>query len=218
MPAFGGYGGFPIEFGGEDSTLETEHQALLDALSPGWDVDDPVHSAELFGYATALTIAWAVNRRLESQALALGMLENLTTWEEVLKLRPSPTTPDIERRRRVAGKIRGYAGNTITDIYDACASLLGVNFVGIHTTPPASNIIYWPGVNPGPPGLEWSTNRLRIGVEVNTSGLSADAFNEKRSALAELLDALLPSWMSFTIGAGGGGFVINQGVIGQTFL
>lgn len=217
MPAFGGYGGFPLEFGGEESALEVEHEALLDALSPGWDVEDPVHAAEVFGYATALTIAWAVNRRLASQGLAMSMLENLPVWEEVLRLRPSPTTPDIERRRRVAGRLRVFAKNALGDIHDACERVLGPRFVGLHVTTPATAISYWPGVNPGPPGLEWSSSRVRLGVEVTRAGTDDDDYNADRAELATLLDSFVPSWMTFAIGEGSS-FVVNIGIVGSTFL
>ena len=33
----------------------------------------------------------------------------------------------------------------------------------------------------------------------------------------QMLDALVPAWMTFQIGVGTG-FIVNQGIVGQTFL
>ena len=196
---------------------DDEHQALLDALAPGWDHEDPVHAAECFGMATALTIAWAINRRLEAQALASGMLEVLAEWESILRLRPVPGTPDIERRRRVAAKFRVLARNTLGDIADACREALGVRFTAIHTADPASAITYWPNINPGPPEMPWSTSRVRIGVEMTKDGMTDLEFAAVRSSLVSTLDSFIPGWMTFSIGVGSA-FVVNQGIVGQTLL
>ncbi len=217
MIGFGQPNPFPFTLGGGESPEETEHMALLDALAPGWDADeDPIHNAECLAYAQILSTIWACNKRLTNQALPMRMLENLTTWEEVLKLRPSARDTDVDRRRRVAAKLRGLGNNTIGDIRDAVEALLGENFDDLVFVAPANVVSYWP-VNPGPPGFEWTSNRAVLGVRMNKNALSESAFFDKRAALVDLLDSILPSWMTFRIGVGTS-FIVNQGVVGQTFL
>lgn len=215
---FGGYGGFPITFGGDESALEAEHHALLDAYAPGWDASaDTANYAEAWAHAQVVSAIWAINERVRNQAQPMRMLEVLSEWETILNLRPTLKDLDIERRRRVASRLRGMASNTIADIAAVCRTMFGQNFDTIVATDPANQTTYWPGVNPGSPGWEWSSNRARIGVRVTKAGLDESSFLAKRAALAETLFAMLPAWLDFTIGVGSG-FVVGQGVVGQTFV
>jgi hypothetical protein len=219
MPhGFGRYGQFPFDLGGGPSFLEQEHQAILDELVPGWDTSEDLEPfAETYADAVAVTMIWAVNARLRQWLIPLGMIDGLTAWEEATGLRPSGQTPDVERRRRVSGKLIGLVGNAIGDIETAAISVLGQSFDGLVVVDPDNVIAYWPGVNPGPPGLEWSSNRARVGIRIDKTGLTDQAFEEKRQALFVQIDDMLPTWMNFQIGVGDG-FTINQGVIGETFL
>jgi hypothetical protein len=164
---FGGTGEFPFTFGGGDpetlngSILEAEHQALLDELAPGWDgSDDTEFNIEMRAWAGLVTTIWAINRRLKGWLIPDEMLESLPVWEESTGLRPSAATSDVERRQRVAGKLRGIASNAISFIESSAQEILGAAFDGLIVADPANHIVYWPGVNPGPPGFEWSTNRM----------------------------------------------------------
>jgi hypothetical protein len=47
--------------------------------------------------------------------------------------------------------------------------------------------------------------------------LSDDEFAAQRAQVAQLLDAMIPSWMSYRIGTGSS-FIVNVGVVGQTFV
>jgi len=217
MPQFG-RNPYPKRYGGGLSTLEAEHIAMLDALAPGWDVTtDTLVYAEAYADAVAITAIWRINGRLRNSLKPLKMLDTLTTWEEACNLRPTPTDTVQDRRRRVAAKFRGLVGNAISDIYDACAELLDAQFLGLVSVSAANQITYWPGMNPGPPGYEWSSNRAIIGVRMSKSGLSDTAFLSLRNRCFQMLDALVPAWMTFQIGVGTG-FIVNQGIVGQTFL
>ena len=209
---------FPKRFGGGKRSHEVIHQALLDAYAPGWDVSEGTEKwSEAYAQAVAISMIWACNGRLANQSQPMKMLENVTEYETILKLRPLGTDTDVERRRSIAGKLRGVANSTLTDIYDSCLALLGANFDGLATTDTANEVVYWPGQNPGPPGLEWSSNRAVVAAKISRAGLSSDEFINLRAKTAAMLDAMLPAWMRFAVGVGSS-FVVNIGVVGQTFL
>ncbi len=224
---YGRYGQYPRTYGGGESILETEHLALLDALSPGWDVSEGTEIwAECYAHAQILSFIWACNLRLKNQALPLRMLENLRTWEQCTALRPSPHDSDNTRRRALAAKLRGIAGNTLGDIIDVCSTSMGSNFVQIVPLAASSVQNFWPGgpalatgySSPGPPGYEFSSNRCHITVEVNASGIALSVFRSKRASLIDALDLMLPAWMTFTVGIDAGGFIVNQGIFNRTLL
>ncbi len=217
--AFGRYGAFPFRFGGGQSVHEIEHLAMLEALAPGYDIEeDQAAYAEAFAHSRAISMAWAINARVRNQSLPLRMLENLTTWEESTGMRPGVHDLEVDRRRRVAAKLRGIAGNTLADIVDTCITIMGANFDTIVTVPEADVIVYGPGGVPGPPGFEFSSNRTHIGVRVTQDGLSREAFTRKRNDLIAALNAMLPVWMTFLVGVGSDGFICGVGICGLTFL
>lgn len=208
----------PLTLGGDESVEEIELEALLDAYAPGWDrADTTANYAECLAYAQLLATCWAANRRLSNQAVPERMLDVLDDWEAILKTRPSPSDTPTERRARVSAALRGLAGNTIGDINDTCSTLMGANFEEILAPDPADNITYWPGVNPGPPGFEWTSTRLALAVRVNRDGIDDAAFFDKVNALGRALDIMLPAWMTFRIGTDDG-FVCDVGIVDLTFL
>lgn len=214
----GRYNPMPFRLGGGDSTVEIEHAAILDSLSKSFDISDGTEVfEEAFVDAMAVALVWAVNERLRNQVIPSRMMENLATWEQACGLRPTPADRPSERRAKLEARLRGVANNTVTDIEEVSRAIFGVNFVAVVPVDPLDWIVYWPGINPGPPGLEWATNRVRVAIRVSTDGLTNSLFIDKRSALANQLDAMLPSWMGYAIGVGSS-FVVNLGVVGQTFL
>jgi len=217
--AFGRFGGYPRRYGGGDSTKQIELEAFLDAFAPAWDAaEDTENYAECEAYAVAVAMIWDINRRLTNQAIPAQMLEALPIWEETLKLRPADTDSAAARRGKVAAKLRGIAGNSTGDIVAALTALLGTTFVQLVIVPTANELTYWPGIYPGPPGYEWSSNRALVGVEVQQGVLSDAEFQDKQDAVVELLDLMLPSWMTFCTGVESGGFICDVGICGETFL
>lgn len=223
MPGFGRFGCWPFQFGGAIRPIEAEYNALREALAPnrqGYDVDDDLTDIEVYAQASALAQIWAANRRSANQAIPARMLEELPREEEILGLRPAPTDTPLDRRASVAAKRRGLAGNTLADIEATCRAVLGANFEAVETVDADDQITYWPGINPGPPGREWSSNRCAIGVRMNTVGITDDQRDTKIAALAEKLDAMLPAWMTFEIGTGDAedGFICDIGICDLTLL
>lgn len=223
MPGFGRFSPMPFQFGGATRPIETEYNALREALAPnrqGYDVDDDLADVGIYAEAMALAQIWAANRRSANQAIASRLLEELPREEEILGLRPDPKDSAIDRRASVAAKRRGLAGNAMPDIEATCRAVLGANFVAVETVADADQITYWPGLNPGPPGREWSSNRCTIGVRMNTVGLTDNQRDSKISSLTEKLDAMLPSWMTFCIGTGDAddGWICDVGICDLTLL
>lgn len=233
MLGFGCFNPFPLTIGGGDSAVEQEYDAMLEALRPGYCIDVGTEvNDEVSAQAQGIAMAWAADDRLANQFIPTRMMENLPIWEEACGLRPVVGDLDTERRKRLAGKFRGLAGNTMSDIAEACTAMLGDNFEDIVVVDGEDAIVYWPGgpvayastgvavavSAPGPPGLERSSNRDRIGIRVNRTGLSNVDFFNKRAALAEMLEQMLPSWMAFSIGIGSDGFTVGLGVLGETYL
>lgn len=208
---------YPRRFGGGSRAYEAEHVALLDALAPGWDTDGAEHVAETLGHALAVSFVWALNGRLRNQAIPSRMLESLTTWEQACGLRPLTTDTVAARRRAVAAKLRGLVGNTLGDLWSACEALAGPNFVSITPVPGAGVLTYWPGVNPGPPGFEWASNRCVVLVTMTQATVDDVEFAALKHRLSLLLDQMAPAWLRWNIGVAGG-FTVNVGVVGQTLL
>jgi hypothetical protein len=221
--AFGRFGNFPFRFGGGTPPIEAEYNALREALAPnrqGYNVDDDLIDVEVYAEAMALAQIWAANKRSANQAIPSRMLEELPREEEILRLKPAPGDTALDRRASVEGKRRGLAGNAMPDIEATCRAVLGANFVQVHTVATEDQITYWPGVNPGPPGREWSSNRCTIGVRMNTAGLTDKQRESKIASLTEKLDAMLPAWMTFVIGTGavGDGWICDIGICDLTLL
>jgi len=215
-------GRFPLKFGGHDDTQDVEHQALLDALAPGWDVEEDTELwIETRVDALALTMIWIINRRAGNQAIPTRMQEVLADWEAATNLRPASSDTLIARRRALSAKLRGIVANALDDIEDAAATAMGANFVALVQVAEADWISYWPGINPGPPGYEFSSNRAHICIHCNRNGLTDAEFVALRTKLINTLLHLVPVWMRFTIGLGSGvgtTHVCNVGIVGATII
>jgi hypothetical protein len=210
---------FPLTLGGGESIEDIELEALLDAYAPGWDRDsETANYAECLAHAQIIATIWAANARLANQAVPERMVDVLEDWESILRLRPGPNSTEVDRRALVSAALRGLAGNTISDITETCSTLMGANFDEIVTADPADEITYWPGINPGPPGYEWSTTRLCLAVRVNRTGLNDAQYTDKTNALARALDIMLPAWMTFAIGTGDDGFLCDVDIVDLDFL
>jgi len=209
---------FPLRFGARDTALDVEHRALLNQLEPGFDVSEGTGLwIETRADALASVIIWRVNARVANQNNPLRMLENLPSWEESCGLRPSVTDTDVARRRRLAARLRGLGGNALQDIEDTARKALGVNFVAFLLVAVDDEITYWPGLNPGPPGFEWSSNRATVGIQISRQQLTDGELRVKRDSLIQDIDRMRPAWMTYVIGTDDT-FICGVGIIGQSVL
>lgn len=218
MAAFG-QNPFPFRFGGGTRAHIVALNAMLDDIADVYDVtDDSPMPAEMLGYAIAIGYIWALNGRLRNSLDPSKMLETLTVWEEATKSRPTVTDPVHRRRARVAAKLRGLLGNTPTDIADTARAIAGDNFVTTLLVPTASEVVYWPGVNPGPPGYEWSSNRAVVCIQLQRNTLNDGEYAALASRVFQALDPMLPVWMRMVIGEGDAGFICEVGIVGETLI
>lgn len=194
--AFGRYNSFPFRFGLGVKPVRAIHHALLDRYSKVFDTDDDkLPALEAYAEAKIAGMAWIASKRVGNQLQPLKMLENLPVWEEACGLRPGLDDSDNARRNDLAGKLRGLGANAEPDIRDACSHLLGRAFVSCRYVSAGEEYAYMPGYNPGPPGLEWATNRAKVFVHVQRSGETDDEWLRLMGKLDRMLSDLLPGWM-----------------------
>lgn len=204
-----------------DATLDAIHMAMLDELAPGWDVleGSDVYIESRID-ALAGTLVYRLNERFAKQLNPLEMLDLLPTWEQATGLRPNVTKDDTtQRRKNLAAKLRGIVGNTIADIGGVALQVAGDNYVGIATTD--AGYVYWPGINPGPPGMEFAAQRCTLAIVISKTGLTEAEWIAFRSAIHAQLDDMRPAWLRIEIGEGTsttGSWIVNQGIVNQTFI
>ena len=209
---------FPRRFGGGKRAHQIEHEALLDALAPAFDVSSESNVyAEEYGHAIATAFIWALNGRLKNIFVPGKMLETLPIFEEAMRLRPAVRDSVQVRRARVAAKLRGVIGNTLGDLTGVCQAVAGQNFVALLPVPDAYQIAYWPGVNPGPPGYEWTSNRATLCVQLQRVTLGDAEYTAMAQRLFRALADIIPCWMRVVIGEGSG-FVCSVGIVGETLI
>lgn len=221
MAEFGAYNPFPLEFGGGPSNLEIAHQYLLErAAEQGFDTsEEQMLETELYGDAIVLGMILDANERLGLQLNPRAMLENLPVWETAMGLSPTKTASDTFRRDAVLARARAYGENTPVAVYSAAHAVFGAALVSITYPEEADAITYWPGVNPGPPGLEWTSTRMIHKVRVRREGVVG--YQERVDMLASVLDELLPAQDAFTIytyDAGADSFVLGVSELGVAGL
>ena len=192
---------FPWSLGGHDPTIDQEHQAILDAYAPGWDVseDTEIH-AEAWMEAVAVSMIWNVNRRFGNQLIPTRMTDLLEPYERACGLRPKPTAPAKARRNALAAKLRGLAGNLYADIQAAARNAAGSAYVATAVAAAADIFSYLPGINPGPPGFEFSSNRALVSIWLQPGGRSQSGFLAVHRAVFDAIDAIKPVWLRVNIG------------------
>lgn len=194
-----------------------------------------VKAAEAYAYGNAIGGIWAVNKRLEGAEIPSRMMETLTLYETILRLRPASDDSDTERRQAVAAKFRALSGQmTFGDIEDICRAVMGASFVQLSKADPADYMTYMPGGGgaamaalpagtwgqyaPGQPGYEHSTNRCILAIVVEQGILDNETYEKLKSSLYRLLQSSLPAYMDFAIGEGTAGFICDSGIVDLTFI
>jgi hypothetical protein len=224
MAGFGRFNPWPFQFGGGKRPIEVIHEALVDAYSPVLDMSqDTFADIEAHAEATVLAGTWVAGARLRNQAVPATMVEALPEWEQITKLRPAADDSDDDRRAELAGKIRGLFNNAEPDISEACAEVLGSNFVACHYVSESEAMTYWPGMAPGPATQPWSSARCIVLVEATKGALSSDAYSRKVGRLERLLDDMLPAWMTFCVFrhdelSGVAGFYLDESMLDEVGL
>ena len=208
--------GFPRRFGARDRTRDVAHRALLEALAPGFDITQGTALwAETRAEAQAIATMWSVNARVGNQLVPARMLDVVRTYEEACGLRPLPGDTANRRRAAIEARLISAAGNRLNDIATIAATVMGAGFVAI--LKPAVVVSYWPGVNPGPPGFEFTSNRAVICLKLSRAGVSDDEFTRRQRDLVDQLDRIVPAWMRIVTGEGDE-FIADIGIADITLL
>lgn len=196
MARFGCYNPFAATFGGDIRPVETVHRSLNEFVGRVLNVtQDSVKDHENYALAIWVGNGWEANARLAGQGRPNEMYESLPIFEELFVAKPGPKDNDVSRRAVIAGKLRGFSGNDVNAIRDTCANVMGRNFVEISKVPPESEVVYIPGILPGPPGLETHSNTADLFVQVTKDGIDQEAFDAKVEQLYAILGSNIPSWM-----------------------
>lgn len=217
---FGRYNPFPRRFGGGKRAIETAHQSLLDRYSKVFTTDDDqLPALEAYAEATTIAAGDAAARRVGNQLQPAKMLENLPVWEEATGTAPSPRDAPRDRRNAVSAKLRGLGPNAQSDIYDAIAAAAGASFVDIHYVGSDDEITYWPGGNPGPPGMDWATNKAIAFIELRRGVLPQDRFDVMVGRVLRAAFDIIPAWMSADwFVSDGDGFTLDVSLLDETGL
>lgn len=236
MP-YGSGGPYPRRYGGGKRARTHAKNAITQEFNRyRFDTSEgTVKAAEAYAYGNAVGGIWSINKRLTGAEVPLRMMETLTTWEEILRLRPVVSDSDNARRRAVAAKFRALSGQmTFGDIEDICRAAMGASFIQASKADPVDYMTYMPGGGgpamaalsatdwgqfaPGTPGFENSTNRCLIAIVVEQGILDDDTYDKLQAALQRLLHSALPTYMNFAIGEGTAGFVCDVGICNVTFI
>jgi len=168
--------------------------------------------------------------KLTANATPAHADEKLDYWATVLGVPRTPSDPAWLVRKRCAAHFRVAATPTVDEITSQVQELLGEAFVTIHTfegsdldTPPDPT--YWPAGTHGPSSLSiggppWMSRRAHLRVEVQQpTGMTLAEFLQLMTVqLTQLLDRLLPSWVTWNWSEGSDGFRVGVDRIGVDAL
>ncbi len=198
MPTFGGSSPFPLRFGGGKTRLQSIVDSLGVARGTAYDVSQPSNVyAEDMAIARCVEALWSANARLANQWDPARMTDFLERWEAILEVPPAIGDSLRTRRQRVAGKLKAATGPTAQIVSDACAALLGSLFVQVEFTPLASSVQQWPA-NGFP--TSWYSTTCHIVIRVTQPSTVSNAqFAYAKGACYQMLDAILPAYVTFDI-------------------
>jgi hypothetical protein len=200
---------------------------------------------------TERRLAQADPRRLSDRKRPVkfpdGTTENLSMlerWERILVIRPRPEDSVTARRRAIHGRLRGYASCSLADVSGAMGAIFGDWFQGVFENN-ISDVDYAGKATPGNVHAYWGTGAFTFSADYPgeydatkpwTSGLAvinvgflppASASQEQIDSAVgqalEVLDDMLPAWMSGVItqwgpGQTSAGFYAGVSLVGLTAI
>lgn len=197
MPTFGGFGGFPLKFGGGNNHRRTLYDALNQARGTAYDTtDDSNVTADTYAQAIALEAVWSANRKMANQWDPRRMTDFIPRWEAIFDIHPSASDSLNARRAVLSAKFRALAGQqTLTDIVSA---MLGGSFVGVEYTPIAQAYMRWP--ENGYP-TDWISHTAHILIRVQfAQGQTENEFLRLMAQLDRFLRDYLPAYTTWDWG------------------
>lgn len=228
-----------LQGGGDGTEVQAEDRTFARMLAVGWrdserrrKQGDPMKlSAEVRPVKDPET----------GKVEALSMLER---WEKILGIRSWDRDALVDRRRAVAARLRGYTSNTVATVNGAMGAVFGPWFLSVEERD-ISEVHYAGRVPAGTVHASWADSGFTFTAEYpgeysaarpfysglanitinfvppqNTDQSDVDA---KASKALEVLDAILPAWMSATtsqwaVDQTTGGFLADISLIGLTAI
>lgn len=225
--------------GGDGTEVQAEDRTMARMLAVGWrdserrrKQGDPMKlSAEVRPVKDPAT----------GEVEALSVLER---WEKILGLRAWDRDALVDRRRAVAARLRGYTSNTVATINGAMGAVFGPWFLSVEENDIA-DVDYAGKAPPGNVQASWADSGYTFSADYPgiynatypfSSGLARITINfvppqntdqsdvdAKASKALEVLDAILPAWMSATtsqwaVDQTTGGFLADLSLIGLTAI
>lgn len=164
--------------------------------------------------------------KYSANALPGNSTERLNYWVNALGIPHNSDEPDWILRQRAAAHYKAALGPTLSNVTAAVSDLLGSAFVDIQTyhdgdleNPPSPT--FWPSGDVGDPsysigGYTWLSRRAHIRINVtDPPGMPQSDFLQLMNVqLHQLLDRMLPAWVTWNWSVGSDGFIIGIDKIG----
>lgn len=204
--SYGGYHPYPRRFGGGKPALQTFHESLNAQRGTALDAGNSATTAWLEDLALMRAIVfdgWATNQRLAHQWDPRRMTDMLERWERILKLRPSPSATDEQRRDAILARFEQFSGiANHAKLQKNLSAALGPVFVGIEYISVANAVVTVPdGTYPwGTANAEhpWTSSVAHILVLTQKpAGYTEAQFYETVAKVGPIVDALAPAWVTF---------------------
>jgi hypothetical protein len=227
-PSIGSYGGDPNK---ENSSTEGEtpyaaavYRDLQSMRGSAYTTKPAtfVHAenlalARLWGYT-----AYRLPEKMRASAVPARSDERLPYWVNVLGIAVRPGEEQWQIRQRCAAAYKATLGPIISNVQQVLRDLLGPevyvdanvpDYPSLVTDPPQT---YWPGGDPGFPEIDlgggtWTSRRSQLIVKVNwpPSMTYGEFVNLLDVQMYQVLDDLLPAWMTWTWYRDGG-FLLDE--------
>lgn len=234
-------GGRPLVLrdGGDGTEVQAEDRTIARMLAVGWrDSERRRKQGDPMKLSANVR---PVKDPATGDVEALSMLER---WERILGIRSWDRDALADRRRAVAARLRGYTSNAVANINGAMGAVFGSWFLSVEEND-VGDVDYAGRVPPGNVHASWATNAFTFSAQypgrynatfpfysglarivvnfvppLNTDQSDVDA---KASKALEVLDAILPAWMSATTSQwatsqSGSGFYADVSLIGLTSI
>jgi hypothetical protein len=195
----GGTAPNPERYGGGLRVFMAILEGLNAARGTAYDVthDSNVY-AENMAHARALGALWSTNQRLANQVDPARTTSMLARWERIFCLAPLGSDRRPARRRVLASRWRRVGVSPTTQsIVDELSAAIGPILVAYYHETIASALTYWPGGTPSVVA-PWFSDIARAVVQVQAPpGMTDGEFYAGTQAIAPILDARLPAWMTW---------------------
>ncbi len=227
------------DYGGDTAKRNNKTESVVPYAAQWWR---EMHAARGSAYTTApytlvdfenLAIARMMSacfsrnaEKLTANAVPAHADERLGYWVNVLNVPSAPSDPKWLVRQRCEAHYEAALAPTVSAVASALSRLLGDTFVAVHTyegddldSPP--NPTYWLGGLHGPTdhsigGPTWLSRRCHLRIEVQQPpGVTLPEFLQLMDVqMFQLLDRMLPSWVTWNWSEGSDGFRVGVDRIG----